>query len=40
MSGVMDSEDELTHPLGFSNLVGKGGVSEGSINNNSFLDEI
>ncbi|CAI9276967.1 unnamed protein product [Lactuca saligna] len=40
MEGIDVLEDNLTHPLGFSNFMGGGNFSQGSFNNFSFLKEI
>ncbi|CAH1453383.1 unnamed protein product [Lactuca virosa] len=40
VSGVVDSEDELTHPLGFSNCNRFVACSDNSYNKGSFLSEI
>lgn len=40
MAGVVDSEDKLTHPPGFSNLNNLDGSSDTSCNKRSFLCEI
>lgn len=35
--GIIDSEDNLSHPLGFSNFIDNGGYSKKSFNNMTFF---
>lgn len=37
ISGIVDSEDNLSHPPGFSNIGAYDGFSDKSFNNGSFL---
>ena len=40
ISGIFNSEDNLSHPMGFSNIGAYDGFSEKSLNNDYFLSEI